>query len=109
LFYWWPVLSPSREFPPISYPGQMLYQLVIVIGMTPAFAYITFSDHVLYPVYEYAPRLISRLSPQEDQLLAGSMMKIIGMAVALTSFGWSFYNWSKSSARNDLLETANKR
>jgi len=100
LFYWWPVLSPSREFPPITYPGQMLYQLVIVIGMTPAFAYITFSDRVLYAVYEYAPRLISGFSPQEDQLLAGSMMKIIGMAVALASFGWSFYRWQAADKRS---------
>jgi putative membrane protein len=97
LFYWWPVLSPSRELPPISYPGQMLYQVVIVIGMTPAFAYITFSDHVLYATYEYAPRLIANFPPQEDQLLAGAMMKIIGMAVALASFGWSFYHWSAAA------------
>ena len=107
LFYWWPVLSPSREFPPISYPGQMLYQLVIVIGMTPAFAYITFSDRVLYPVYEYAPRLISGFSPQEDQLLAGSMMKIVGMAVALTSFGWSFYRWQAADKRNGRPQASN--
>jgi putative membrane protein len=99
LFYWWPVLSPSREFPPISYPGQMLYQVVIVIGMTPAFAYITFSDRVLYATYEYAPRLIANFPPQEDQLLAGSMMKIIGMAVALASFGRSFYHWNAADKR----------
>jgi putative membrane protein len=106
LFYWWPVLSPSREFPPISYPGQMLYQLAIVIGMTPAFAYITFSDRVLYPVYEYAPRLISGFSPQEDQLLAGSMMKIIGMTVALASFGRSFYRWNAADKRNGAATKA---
>jgi putative membrane protein len=117
LFYWWPVLSPSREFPPISYPGQMLYQLVIVIGMTPAFVYITFADRILYPTYEYAPRLISNFTPQDDQLLAGAMMKIIGMAVALTSFGWSFYRWNaagkqprsadKNSTSNIQLPTSN--
>lgn len=99
LFYWWPVLSPSREFPPISYPGQMVYQFLIVIGMTPAFAYITFSDRVLYPTYEYAPRLIANFPPGEDQLLAGAMMKIIGMSVALLAFGCSFYRWSKASGQ----------
>ncbi|HXA15209.1 MAG TPA: cytochrome c oxidase assembly protein, partial [Opitutaceae bacterium] len=76
------------------------------IGMTPAFAYITFSDRILYPTYEYAPRLIANFPPQEDQLLAGAMMKIVGMAVALASFGWSFYQWSKSSARNEKKERA---
>ncbi|MDE3084701.1 MAG: cytochrome c oxidase assembly protein, partial [Verrucomicrobiota bacterium] len=97
LFYWWPVLSPSREFPPISYPGQMLYQFLVVIGMTPAFAYLTFSDAVLYPTYEYAPRLIPNFSPKDDQLLAGIIMKIVGMAVALIAFGWSFYRWSRTN------------
>ncbi|MGA3007024.1 MAG: cytochrome c oxidase assembly protein [Opitutaceae bacterium] len=100
LFYWWPVISPSREFPPISYPGQMLYQLFIVIGMTPAFAYLTFADRVLYPTYEYAPRLIADFTPQQDQVLAGAMMKIIGMVVALTSFGWSFYRWYAADKRD---------
>ena len=62
-----------------------------VIAMTPAFAYLTFSDEILYPTYEYAPRLIPNFSPQDDQLLAGAMMKIVGMAVALIV---SEVNWS---------------
>ncbi|HZP60832.1 MAG TPA: cytochrome c oxidase assembly protein [Opitutaceae bacterium] len=97
LFYWWPALSPSREFPPISHPGQMLYQTFVVIGMTPAFAYITFADRVLYPTYAYAPRLIANFTPAEDQLLAGILMKIIGMGVALLVFGWSFFNWYRET------------
>src|SRR5258708_4949008 len=42
LFYWWPQLSPSREFPPVSPATQMIYQVAVIIGMTPAFAYIMF-------------------------------------------------------------------
>lgn len=99
LFYWWPVLSPSREFPPASYPVQMLYQLFVVIGMTPAFAYLTFADRILYPTYEYAPRLIADFTPQQDQVLAGALMKIIGMIIALISFGWSFFRWHAADAR----------
>jgi putative membrane protein len=47
----------------------------VLIGMTPVFAYITFSQDILYPTYEYAPRLFADFSAGEDQLLAGVMMK----------------------------------
>jgi putative membrane protein len=97
LLYWWPLCSPSREFPPISYAGQMLYLVVVVIGMTPVFAFITFSGDVLYPTYEYAPRIIANFSPLDDQLLAGVIMKLGGMAVALLAFGVSFYRWYRTS------------
>jgi putative membrane protein len=97
LLYWWPLLSPSREFPPASYPGQMLYVVVVAIGMTPVFAFITFSGGILYPTYEYAPRIIASLSPADDQILAGALMKIVGMAVAMTAFGVSFYRWYQAS------------
>lgn len=96
LFYWWPLLSPSKDFPPASYAAQMLYLPAVVIGMTPLFAYITFSQDVLYPTYEFAPR-ISGLSAAGDQLLAGSMMKLIGMGVAMIAFGVSFYRWYQAS------------
>lgn len=101
LFYWWPLLSPSRVFPPISYGSQMLYMLAVLIGMTPVFAYITFSQDILYPTYEYAPRLFADFSAGEDQLLAGVMMKTAGMGVAMTAFGVSFYQWFQAGQRAD--------
>jgi putative membrane protein len=70
----------------------------VIIGMTPVFAYITFSQDVLYPTYEYAPR-ISSLTAASDQLLAGAMMKLIGMSVAGVAFGVSFYRWYQSDAK----------
>lgn len=99
LLYWWPLLSPSSEFPPISYPGQMIYLVVVAIGMTPAFAYITFSSGVLYPTYEYAPRIIDGFSAMNDQVLAGVLMKLVGMAVGMLAFSVSFYRWYQASSR----------
>ncbi len=98
LFYWWPLLSPSREFPPASYAIQMLYLVAVIIGMTPAFAYIMFSSDVLYPTYEYAPR-ITVLDAASDQLLAGAMMKLIGMSVAMGAFCVSFYRWYQAGEK----------
>ena len=93
LFYWWPLLSPSRVFPQVSPGVQMLYVVGVLIGMTPIFAYITFSRDILYPTYEFAPRLFANFSPADDQLLAGVMMKILGMIVAFAAFGVAFYRW----------------
>jgi putative membrane protein len=98
LLYWWPLLSPSTEFPRASYAWQMLYLVAVIIAMTPVFAYITFSSDILYPTYEYAPR-ISVLSAADDQLLAGVMMKLIGMSVAMIAFGVSFYRWYQTGER----------
>lgn len=93
LLYWWPMLSPSRVLPPISYGAQMLYFFAVLVGMTPVFAYITFSHEILYPTYEYAPRLIADFSPADDQLLAGASMKLVGMFVALGAVAVSFFRW----------------
>ena len=93
LLYWWPLLSPSRFLPRSGHGVQMLYVLGVLIAMTPVFAYITFSQDILYPTYEFAPRLFPNFSPADDQLLAGVMMKLVGMFVALGAFGVSFYGW----------------
>ncbi len=101
LFYWWPLLSPSREFPPASYATQMLYLVAVIIAMTPVFAYIMFSSDVLYPTYEYAPRLTG-LDAASDQLLAGAMMKLIGMSVAMGAFAVSFYHWYQTDGKDSV-------
>ncbi len=99
LFYWWPIVSPSRAMPPVKYATQMIYVFCVLIGMTPLFAYITFSEDILYPTYEYAPRLFASFSSMDDQLLAGVGMKIVGMTVALATFGVSFYHWAQAGEK----------
>ncbi|MBW8780552.1 MAG: cytochrome c oxidase assembly protein [Verrucomicrobia bacterium] len=99
LFYWLPLLSPSTEFPPIRPPSQMLYLVAVVIGMTPVFAYIAFSDDILYPTYEYAPRLFKDFSPENDQLLGAVIMKGVGMGVTFIAFLCAFYRWYQTTER----------
>lgn len=98
LFLWWPICSPSRDHPPISYPGQMFYLVGVTIGMTPVFAYVTFSRDVLYPTYEFAPRILD-LTAHQDQVLAGSMMKLVGMSVSMVAFAVAFYRWHQATER----------
>jgi len=101
LFYWWPVASPSRAFPPLGYGGQMLYLVAVLIAMTPVFAYLTFAEEILYPTYEYAPRLWPAFTAMDDQLLAGVGMKIVGMIVAGIAFGIAFRHWFRAHERDE--------
>jgi putative membrane protein len=97
LLYWWPLASPSAAFPSPGYGPRMLYIFGTEVAMIPVSAYIVFSGDILYPTYEYAPRLIAGFSPADDQLMAGIIMKISGMAVSLAALGYCFFKWSKAS------------
>ena len=93
LFFWWPLLAPARRGAPLAPPLQILYLLGVVIGVTPLFALLVFSPEVLYPTYEYAPRIVASLDPAADQLLAGAGMKLAGMAVAVLMMALAFRRW----------------
>ena len=91
---WWPIASPSKHLPPIRFGPQMLYILALMLGQTPIFAVLTFSEVVLYDTYFYAERIMD-LSPLEDQRAGGVLMKIVNMAVSISVLGSVFYRWSK--------------
>ena len=100
LLYWWPLASPSEVLPAPSYGVRMIYLFATEVTMIPVSAYIVFSSDILYPTYEYAPRLIAGFSPGDDQLTAGIIMKISGMLVTLTALAVCFFKWSRSSNRS---------
>jgi putative membrane protein len=97
LLYWWPLASPSGAFPAPGYGARLLYICATEVAMIPVAAYVVFSGDILYPTYEYAPRLIAGFTPAIDQLTAGAIMKFIGMGVSLTAMGICFFKWSKAS------------
>ncbi|HZZ20378.1 MAG TPA: cytochrome c oxidase assembly protein [Opitutaceae bacterium] len=97
LLYWWPLVSPSKVLPPPNYGTRMLYLVGTEILMIPVAAYIVFSNDILYPTYEYAPRLIADFTPAQDQLTAGVFMKVAGVVVSLLAMAICFYKWSKES------------
>jgi putative membrane protein len=103
VIYWWPLLNVSTVWPTVRYPVQMLYLLGVVIGMTPLAAFITFTDDILYPTYEFAPRLINTFSAADDQLMAGVLMKLGGMLVTFAAFAFVFFRWYQESERRPKL------
>ena len=92
---WWPLLSQLPELPRLAYPGQMLYSFLMSIPMSIVAVYIAMSDHVLYPAYAAAPRVLS-LSPLEDQLLGALIMWIPGGLIFYIIMSVVFFKWNAS-------------
>jgi putative membrane protein len=90
---WWPLLSQLPEFPRLAYPGQMLYSFLMSIPMSIVAIYIAMADHVLYPAYSGAPRVLP-LSPLEDQLLGALIMWIPGGIVFMIIMTVVFFKWN---------------
>ncbi len=96
ILMWWSFVSPSKIIPASSYPIRMLFIFLLMVGQLPVFGYLTFSGNVLYETYEYAVRLnFFNVTPLEDQVIGGVIMKISNMILSLTIFGISFYLWQK--------------
>jgi putative membrane protein len=108
---WWPLMSQLPELPRLSYPGQMLYSFLMSIPMSIIAVYIAMSDHVLYPAYAAAPRILP-LSPLEDQLLGALIMWIPGGLIFVVIMTVVFFKWnargedSTASAQVDWKPTA---
>ena len=90
---WWPLLSQVPEFPRLAYPGQMLYSFLMSIPMSIVAVYIAMSDHVLYPAYAAAPRVLP-ISPLEDQLLGALIMWIPGGIIFYIIMTVVFFKWN---------------
>ena len=73
-----------------------------MLGQTPIFAALTFSEDVLYETYFYAERIIN-LSPIEDQKAGGVLMKLANMAVSIGVLSSVFYRWSKQQKAKEAM------
>jgi putative membrane protein len=90
---WWPLMSQIPELPRLAYPGQMLYSFLMSIPMSIIAVYIAMSDHVLYPAYAAAPRVLA-ISPLEDQLLGALIMWIPGGIIFYIIMTVVFFKWN---------------
>ncbi|MGE0493643.1 MAG: cytochrome c oxidase assembly protein [Vulcanimicrobiota bacterium] len=96
MLVWWPTLSPTEELPRLDYGPQLLYVLAIGLAQTPLFAFLTFSSTVFYPTYAQAARITS-LTPIEDQVLGGVIMKLAAMVATFYAVAFIFYRWYEKS------------
>ena len=108
LVMWWPVMSPLPEYPALPAPGQMLYLFLQSLAPTIPASFLTFGDHLLYPVYGTFPRIwgIGALS---DQLLAGLIMKLVGGAILWVFITAIFFRWYREEHRGDGWDASRYR
>jgi putative membrane protein len=104
---WWPVLSPLREMPRLSYGGQMLYLFLIGIPMMVVAALITLADVLLYPWYAGSPRTWG-ITPLDDQRLGGILMWVPGGLFYWVVMSFVFFAWVRSERRSDEAEAASR-
>jgi putative membrane protein len=99
LLFWWPLISPSRAFPPAGPAVKALYLTCAQVAFTALFSYVFMADQAIYPTYRYAPRLIAGLSPIEDQRLAGVLLGLVSSLVFLGALGAGFFQWARHSGK----------
>jgi putative membrane protein len=98
ILMYWPLLEPADSVPS-SHPGiKLLYILAVSIGQIPLFAALCFADHVFYPTYAAAPRIIA-LTPLDDQILGGAIMKLTAIAYMTVGLCVFFYRWNAAEPR----------
>src|SRR5580704_12036493 len=71
--FWWPVIGVWPSHPIWPRWAMIPYLLLADLVNTGLSAVLSFSDHVLYPSYQLAPRLWG-ISPLGDQSAAGGIM-----------------------------------
>jgi putative membrane protein len=99
---WWPVLSPGTRLPPLHYGAQILYLFALGLPMTVVAAMITGAEHVLYPFYATAPRVLP-LTPLADQRLGGLIMWVPAGMMPLIAFTVVFFRWVAAEAQEETV------
>jgi putative membrane protein len=97
LTLWWPVLAPASGVGRMSRPMKMAYLFASTLVPIIPSAFLTFADYPFYATYELAPRIFEPLSAQQDQQVAGLIMKVIGDLPIWFAFGVIFFRWAKAS------------
>lgn len=98
LLMYWPLIDPGHEQTHSHAGIKLLYILGVSIGQLPLFAALTFSTVVFYPTYEAAPRIID-LTPIDDQILGGAVMKLAAIAYMFVGLCVYFYRWYVAEPR----------
>lgn len=95
---WWPVLSPSSEFPRMTPGARILYLFLASVSQMPLFAFLVMTGDQYYPTYTTAPRILP-LDPLQDQAVGGIVMKVLGEIVFGFWLFLAFLEWYRIENR----------
>jgi len=91
LLYWWPIFSPSKDLPRLTFGGQILYLFVSGMPSVLLGAGLTFSPP-LYAPYIAAPRIWG-ISAATDQQLGGLIMWVPVSIFYIVIMSMLFIRW----------------
>jgi putative membrane protein len=97
LTLWWPVMGPEPELVTMRRPMKLAYLFASTLPPIIPSAFLTFADYPLYATYELAPRVFPILTAQQDQQVAGLLMKLVGDLPVWFAFGVIFFRWARES------------
>jgi putative membrane protein len=92
LIMWWPVMDPIPDTQTLTPFGKMGYLFLQSLVPTIPASFLTLGSSPLYPIYETFPRTWG-LSPMNDQVLGGLLMKIGGGLIIWGFIAWVFFSW----------------
>ncbi len=96
LSLWWPLMAPT-ELIALRRPMKMAYLFASTLPPIIPSAFLTFAEYPLYATYELAPRVYPILTAQQDQQIAGLLMKLVGDLPIWFAFGVIFFRWARAS------------
>lgn len=99
LLLWWPVMGPTPEVVRLARPIKLAYLFLSTLVPIVPSAFLTFADYPLYGTYELAPRIFAALTAQQDQQVAGLLMKLVGDLPIWFGFGVIFFRWAHEGER----------
>ena len=103
LLYWWPIFSPSKDLPHLSFGGQILYLFLSGMPSVLLGAGLTFSPP-LYASYIAAPRIWG-ISAATDQQLGGLIMWVPVSIFYIVIMSVLFIRWMlQQEAKQQALE-----
>lgn len=97
----WVFFSRSQVLPVGAHGVRMIAVFLLMVAQLPVFAFLTLSDTVLYPTYDWAPRIIPGFSAIDDQILGGLIMKVSNMGFSIVTFCVVFYLWVRKERSED--------
>lgn len=104
LLIWWVLLSRFPSVPALAYPLQMLFIFFVAVGHMPIIMFLISANEVLYPTYEFAPRILDYLDPLEDQILGGILMSLANFVFSMAMFARAFWLWYQQDVERSPVE-----
>jgi len=110
LLYWWLILDHRPKPPARLSPGmRVLVEMLVMVPLIVAGAYITFTTVDLYPIYSLCGRAFNGITPATDQYLGGLILWIPGAGMSVLAAIIAFGHWLRLDAKGRLPRNRRQR